>query len=70
MVSPVALFGKIAVGMEVDVTLEEPLTGTFKARVTVVDRVVDPVSSTLGIRLEMPNPNYEIPAGIKCQVRF
>jgi hypothetical protein len=35
-----------------------------------VDRVVDSASGTFGVRLELPNANGEIPAGVKCQVKF
>jgi multidrug efflux pump subunit AcrA (membrane-fusion protein) len=38
--------------------------------VTVVDRVVDAASGTFGVRLEVPNPNYRLPAGLKCKARF
>ena len=48
--------------------------GSFRigapARVTVVDRVVDAASGTFGVRLELPNPDYRLPAGLKCKVRF
>jgi multidrug efflux pump subunit AcrA (membrane-fusion protein) len=38
--------------------------------VVVVDKVVDAASGTLGVRLELPNPDNKIPAGIKCRVTF
>ena len=41
-----------------------------QARGQVVDRVVDAASGTFGVRLELPNPNYALPAGLKCKVRF
>ena len=34
------------------------------------DRVVDAASGTFGVRLELPNPGYRLPAGLKCKVRF
>ena len=37
---------------------------------TVVDRVADAASSTFGVRLEIPNPDHRIPAGLKCKVRL
>jgi len=42
----------------------------YGAKVTVVDRVVDAASGTFGVRLELPNPNYRLPAGLKCKVPF
>jgi hypothetical protein len=44
--------------------------GKHAARVTVVDHVFDAASGTIGIRLEIPNPEFSLPAGLKCQVRF
>ena len=70
VIVPVAQLGRIAVGMRAEVTPETPVTGVFQARVTVVDRVVDAASGTFGVRLELPNPAYRLPAGLKCKVRF
>jgi hypothetical protein len=38
--------------------------------VTLMDRVIDPASGTFGVRLELPNPDYAIPSGLHCRVRF
>jgi hypothetical protein len=38
--------------------------------VKVVDRVIDAASGTFGVRLELPNRNGKVPAGIRCRVRF
>jgi len=68
--APLSLLGQIAAGMEATV-VPEALTETFHhVRVMVVDRVVDSASGTFGVRLELPNPDYEIPAGLKCKIRF
>jgi len=63
---PVSLLGKITVGMEMQVKPEAPVSGTHKAVVTVVDRVVDAASGTFGVRLELPNPDLKLAAGLKC----
>ena len=65
---PVAQFGKIRVGMQGEVIPE--IGPSRLARVTVVDRVFDAASATMGVRLELPNPNNEIPAGLSCRVRL
>jgi membrane fusion protein (multidrug efflux system) len=67
---PMSMLGKVAVGMEAQIKPEEPVTGTYKAKVTVVDRFVDAASGTLGVRLELPNSELKLPAGLKCTVRF
>ncbi|MBL8489557.1 MAG: efflux RND transporter periplasmic adaptor subunit, partial [Rhodocyclaceae bacterium] len=69
IVAPIELFGKVGVGTPAEVT-PELLKQTHKARVAVIDRVIDAASGTFRLRLELPNPKHEIPAGLRCQVRF
>ena len=70
VVVPAQVYGSIKVGMGGDVSLPAPLRGVYKAKVTVVDPVIDAASGTFGVRLELPNPGGKIPSGIKCRVRF
>lgn len=67
---PVAMLGRIGVGSRATVIPEAPLNTPLEAMVTVVDRVVDAASGTFGVRLEMPNPDNRLPAGLKCKARF
>jgi RND family efflux transporter MFP subunit len=67
---PVRHYGKIRVGAIGQVVPEEPIGGLHRAKVTVVDRVFDAASSTFGVRLELPNADYALPAGLRCRVRF
>lgn len=68
--APVALLGKVSVGMQATIKPEDPVGGTYTAKVTVVDRVVDAASGTFGVRMEMPNPDFKLPAGLRCTVKF
>jgi multidrug efflux pump subunit AcrA (membrane-fusion protein) len=68
--APVSLLGKVTVGMQAQIKPEDPVSGTYTAKVTVVDRVVDAASGTFGVRLELPNPDFRLSAGLKCTVRF
>jgi RND family efflux transporter MFP subunit len=71
VVVPVSLYGKLRAGMAGQVEWEAPLSGFRReGRVTVVDPVVDAASGTIGIRLEVPNPDHTLPAGTKCWVSF
>ena len=56
--------------MQAEVVPEGPVGGRNRARVTIVDEVIDAASGTFSVRLELPNRDYEIPAGLKCAVRF
>ncbi|MFK8067884.1 MAG: efflux RND transporter periplasmic adaptor subunit [Gammaproteobacteria bacterium] len=67
---PTALFEKIKTGMRAEIIPEAPMNDSFPAVVTIVDKVVDAASGTFSIRLELPNKENKIPAGLKCKVRF
>ena len=68
---PVALFGKIKVGMRAEVIPEAPLgKRASMAKVLIVDRNVDVASGTFGVQLEYANPEYDVPGGLKCDVNF
>ncbi len=70
LIVPVARYGSVKVGTFAEVMPEAPVGGIHRARVTIVDEVIDAASGTFGVRMELPNPNYEVPAGLKCKVRF
>lgn len=63
-------FGKVKKGMNAIVEPESPVGGEYKATVTIVDKVLDAATGTFGFRLEMPNPDHKLPAGLKCKVHF
>lgn len=70
VIMPVSTLGSVKVGMFADVKPEAPVSGVYKAKVTIVDKVVDAASGTFGVRLELPNPDYKLPPGLKCKVLF
>ena len=70
VVVPVEFFGRIREGSKAKVILGAPVQGQYKARVVVVDQVIDAASGTFGVRLQLPNPQQKLPAGLKCQVEF
>lgn len=67
---PVAAWGRITTNSRGAVRLEQPAGTRRDAQVTVVDRIFDAASGTFGVRLELPNPDNQIPAGQRCQVVF
>jgi RND family efflux transporter MFP subunit len=70
MILPTALYHSIKVGMRAQIIPEAPIGGKYTAIVKIVDRVLDAASGTFGVRLELPNPDNRLPAGIKCKVIF
>ena len=67
---PTGYFGQVRPGTQALVTPEDPIGGTYQARVTVSDHVLDAASGTFGVRLELPNPEGALPGGLRCRLRF
>jgi RND family efflux transporter MFP subunit len=70
VVVPAELFGTIKKGMSGKVTTIGPVSKTFKAKVILIDQVIDAASGTIRVRLALPNPKNAIPAGLNCYVKF
>lgn len=67
---PVSAFGTIKVGQKAVIVPEAPLTGYYTGTVAAVDRVADAASGTFRARVTLPNPDYALPSGLRCTVRF
>ena len=67
VVVPAALFGSIRTGALLNVTPDLPNAGTLKAKVVLVDKVMDAASNTFRVRAELPNANGALPAGLRCK---
>ena len=70
VIVPVQRFGTIAKGMRAEVRPEAPVGGMFVGEVAIVNQVIDAASGTFGVRVELQNDDYALPAGLKCKVRF
>lgn len=68
VVAPTALFGTLQLGRVVTVQPELPGAQPRSARITQIDRVLDPASNTFRLRLELPNADHALPAGLRCRV--
>jgi RND family efflux transporter MFP subunit len=67
---PIAVYGHVKVGDVAEIMPEAPVGGSYKAKIVVVDQVFDAASNTIGVRLELPNPDLRLPAGVHCHVRL
>ncbi len=67
VIAPAAEFNKIRPGMIASVTPELASIGELKAKVVLVDKILDAASNTFRVRLELPNPNNTLPAGLRCK---
>jgi multidrug efflux pump subunit AcrA (membrane-fusion protein) len=63
-------YGTIRKGMRAEIRPESPVGGAYIGKVAIVDKVIDPASSTFGVRIELGNPGLRLPSGLKCRVRF
>jgi RND family efflux transporter MFP subunit len=70
VVLPADSWGRVKVGTAVQVSPAIPGVGKVSAKVKVIDRVLDAASGTYGVRLELPNPQHRIPAGVRCRADF
>lgn len=67
---PFAYYQRIKIGTAAAIVPEPPLSGEYRGIVKIIDRVVDSASGTFGVVIEMDNPSYNIPAGVRCKARF
>jgi multidrug efflux pump subunit AcrA (membrane-fusion protein) len=70
IILPVTLYRSVRMDMTAKVMPESPLSGSYTAKVKVIDKVIDAASGTFGVRLELANPNNTLPGGLKCKVRL
>jgi RND family efflux transporter MFP subunit len=67
---PISVYRQVKVGDIAEVMPESPVGGSYKAKVMVVDQVFNAASRTIGVRLELANPDLQLPAGVHCQLRL
>lgn len=69
-VLPAESYAHVKVGQRATIKVELPQATSVAATVRVVDRVLDAASGTFGVRLEVPNPNFSLPAGVQCRAEL
>jgi cobalt-zinc-cadmium efflux system membrane fusion protein len=67
VVLPAALYAAVRQGMNVTITPDFAGAGPRQARVTLVDQLIDGASNTFRVRAELPNPDFALPAGLRCK---
>lgn len=70
VVAPVSYLGKIKRGQMAMVNPESPVGGSYEAEVKMVDPILDAASGTFRIRLHLPNKDFKLTSGLRCQVSF
>lgn len=69
VIMPISQVKQLQPGMSARVW-SDLVEGDWLAQVDRIDRVADPASGTIGVRLLLDNPDYLIPAGIRCRMQF
>src|SRR5262245_10243344 len=70
VILPIREYGKVKPKQRASVMPEQPVGGRYDTTVKIVDKVVDAASGTFGVRLELPNKDFTLPAGVRCKVQF
>ena len=65
---PFELFREYRVGSSLTVTLPAPVSGSYPAKIVIIDPIIDSASGTFRMRLELSNRDYKIPAGVACEL--
>ncbi|HYE38968.1 MAG TPA: efflux RND transporter periplasmic adaptor subunit [Ramlibacter sp.] len=67
VVLPAQAYATVREGMQVKVVPDFPGAEAREARITLVDRVIDGASNTFRVRMELPNADFSLPAGLRCK---
>ena len=70
VIAPNRQFGLIQLGQIATIEPDLPGHPARTARVVQVDQVLDPASNTFRVRLALPNPDRDLPAGLRCRASF
>jgi RND family efflux transporter MFP subunit len=69
-VLPAALYGRVQPGQAATVQPDLAALAPVQGTVSLVDRIIDPASNTFRARLELPNPEGRVPAGLRCKLHL
>ncbi|HSC14761.1 MAG TPA: efflux RND transporter periplasmic adaptor subunit [Gammaproteobacteria bacterium] len=67
VILPFTVFGRVKPGAVLEVIPELPVGRKLEGTVAIVDSVLDAASGTFAVFLELPNPQLDLPAGLKCR---
>ncbi|MGK0411777.1 MAG: RND family efflux transporter MFP subunit [Shewanella psychromarinicola] len=66
---PFERFRDFTKGELLEVILPAPVNSQHRAKITIIDPIIDSASGTFRMRLELANKDYAIPAGVACQLQ-
>ncbi|WP_153583189.1 efflux RND transporter periplasmic adaptor subunit [Caenimonas koreensis] len=70
VVLPVAMYSQVKRGMSMAIVPEFPGAKARLAQVVLVDSLIEGASNTFRARLELPNRDHALPAGLRCKAEL
>jgi membrane fusion protein, heavy metal efflux system len=70
VIVPASMYGQLKPGQLVPIIPEFTGAESMQAQVQQIDRLIDAASGTFRIRLSLPNPKREVPAGVRCKAQL
>jgi RND family efflux transporter MFP subunit len=70
LIVPASQFGQFELGSSLRIVPEPPGVGSYVATIEIIDPVIDASSGTFGVRANLPNPGFRIPAGLICRAEL
>ncbi len=63
-------YGLIKKNMKVEVIPDGREDKVYSGTVKIVDQIIDAASNTFGVIIKISNPDFKLPAGLKCRVHY
>lgn len=70
VVLPAAYYGRVRPGLAATIQPDLASLPAVQGTVSLVDPVIDPASNTFRARLDLPNPDGRVPAGLRCKLQL
>lgn len=70
VILPDSMYGRVRIGSRAEIQPRINGAAARSSEVVIVDKVIDAASNTFGVRLELDNPDFDVPGGIRCGINF
>jgi RND family efflux transporter MFP subunit len=70
VIVPASLYGQLREGQAIGIQPDFAGADLMQAQVQQIDRLIDAASGTFRVRMSLPNPKREIPAGVRCKAQL
>jgi membrane fusion protein, heavy metal efflux system len=70
VIVPATMYGQFKEGQSIGVQPDFAGADLMQAQVQQIDRLIDAASGTFRVRMALPNPKREVPAGVRCKAQI